>query len=670
MKRFLAAALAAIMIFSLAGCGAKTAEPTTAASQPTSETQAATTTQSETTAQDNTTLTLSNASQSTVDSNSGEAQLLARLQKAYNTQDLYGLMECFDPAIANASFAMMKLLGLDSDAYKAAMPFASKMIGQSGAMSDWGQVTLTALNIDGGGDDEVLTYQVDLSYPDGSSNSFEDTANIIRVDGTWYFSAFQPVVTSTVDYGPIPVNPDITEEDVEGELFIIGDKQHGPLGYINESGKEIVSLYFGDMQEFKGDYCAVSKGGKWGIIDRMGNLVIEYIFDDIKDYPSYGGWFSVKNENGWGAINPATGEAIECRFADIGAVGENGLVPVKSDGYWGIVTITDASITDYLYLSTESSYHADMLGVAINSAWGIIDANGEYLLQPAANRSAVEITDNGLIFVKEGDWNIYDSNMNLLFSEIYEYEQLAEDRILFRSKHSVLIDGKGNIIADSDTIAEQYFAAHSDELSSNDAYYGSISVPDYLNGLLEVHATAGYSSVINIIDYDGNLKLNEWFSGDSSGSRNLSASNDNSVLYAGSEFVYTDIFDLNTGNKLAELPFTIFHARQFGGTALCEGRRDGRDYDVIIDASGGDYTNYQEVNDISVFLNSGNWRNEYPIVTDGVFYGVYGPNGYLGNGLTYTSVNWDKNNQIYTLQVGANTERYRIGTDGTVNRLE
>ena len=49
---------------------------------------------------------------------------------------------------------------------------------------------------------------------------------------------------------------------------------------------------------------------------------------------------------------------------------------------------------------------------------------------------------------------------------------------------------------------------------------------------------------------------------------------DKTTLYAGSEYSKTDIFDLTSGNKVAELPSTIFHVKQYGSIALCEGRKD------------------------------------------------------------------------------------------------
>ena len=281
-----------------------------------------------------------------------------------------------------------------------------------------------------------------------------------------------------------------------------------------------------------------------------------------------------------------------------------------------------------------ASYCMNLLGVAINNAWGVIDGSGNYVLQPAANRTELEVSNSGLIFAKDqgrySSTTIYDSDANILFADVNSYEFLADGKILITTTHdadyaygpidnnwsrSVVLDENGNILMDSDKIATQYFTSHPDVVDDRHFNYGSITTPGYTDGIFEI-SVHGTSTYLNVSDLNGNLLLNEWFSADGSGTRSLSISDNKTTLYAGSEYGKTDIFDLESGNKVAELPFTIFHVKQFGNTALCEGRKDGRDFDIIIDASNGDYTNYQEYKDIALYMSSALWNKEYPIVTN------------------------------------------------------
>ena len=614
---------------------------------------------------------------SNVDMDSEEVKLLLRLEKAYNDRDLYGIIECFDPSVSNAFFAAAKIMGLDSDSVKNMMPFTSKMIAQSGAVdgSYWGAVELTPLEILDDGMSGVIKYQVDIVYEDGSDRSFEDTAAIVKVEDVWYLSAFQPIKES--EYAPIPVNPDITEADVEGELFIIGNTSWRPCGYINESGKEIVSPYFREMKGFYGDYCAVTMDGqKWGFIDRMGNLVIDYIFPDVGEGAAEG-YFSVYDGSAWGALNPETGEVVECNYEAIGMMGENGLIPVKQSGYWGISDKNGNMKVDYLYTEVENQYHGNRIGVAVNNAWGIIDGDGNYVLPLSADRQDVETTDVGLSIAEEDDrFSIYDKDMNQIFTDLGNYERISEDRFLIKTKHSegyqlchrydyddrsMLIDEKGNILADSDEMTKDYISMYPGELD-NVVNYGYFEKDSSCADRIVVRMNAKHN-VLNIMDYDGNILLNEWPSYTYTSENFV---NDGKMFFIGSDFGYTKIYDLVTGDLITELPFQIWRACQLGSVIVCETSRDDIEGDVLIDVSNNDYTDYK-------VYNGAHWspdKNDYPIVTDGIFYGVYTAEGFIGKGLTYSSVDWDGANRIYTLEYGAATEQYRIGKDGTVNKIQ
>lgn len=124
----------------------------------------------------------------------GLKDLLSRLQIAYNSQDLYGIVQCFDPSVSDATLGIIKLFGLN-DAFKSIIPFASKVIGASGIIdnSSWGTCKLSIVEFSVDGSSGSLTYQVAITYNNGTTNTFNDTANIMKVSDTWYFSAIQPV---------------------------------------------------------------------------------------------------------------------------------------------------------------------------------------------------------------------------------------------------------------------------------------------------------------------------------------------------------------------------------------------------------------------------------------------------------------------------------------------
>lgn len=206
---------------------------------------------------------LTEGSVPTINLTTGPATILPRLEKAYNSRDLYAIVECFDPSISEAFFGVAKLFGVEADAFADILPFFSKMLGSSGTLESdsWGTVTLTALEQTIDIDIGTLTYNVNIDLPNGTNQNFDEAIEVMEVDGVWYISSTQPmnlaglISGTTVVPDPIPVVEGITEADVEGELLPI--EQRYLYGIMNASGKTIINPFFAEIGEFTDGYCPV-----------------------------------------------------------------------------------------------------------------------------------------------------------------------------------------------------------------------------------------------------------------------------------------------------------------------------------------------------------------------------------------------------------------------------
>ena len=119
----------------------------------------------------------------------GVKDLLGRLEKAYNAKDVYGLLKVYDPTYTDGMLGMLSLFGVDDDALESLMPFASQILAQYSS-TDIGKVKLTLRELTVNGDNGTVRYEVDMKFKDGGKNSLTDTANIVKVKGKWYFSAY------------------------------------------------------------------------------------------------------------------------------------------------------------------------------------------------------------------------------------------------------------------------------------------------------------------------------------------------------------------------------------------------------------------------------------------------------------------------------------------------
>lgn len=152
------------------------------------------------------------------------------------------------------------------------------------------------------------------------------------------------------------------------QLASHSDYEPGVWGFVNEKGEEVISPQYIFANDFQGGIAIVAKGEwsiypkwddehdqcrywseeeLWGGIDKRGNEVIPFIFDEIVAYMVYekediskrgeiykahvGGW-----ENGyWGIIDRKGKWIVQPQFEDIGFEYHDGLFTFYRENMWG-----------------------------------------------------------------------------------------------------------------------------------------------------------------------------------------------------------------------------------------------------------------------------------------------------------------------------------------------
>ena len=87
---------------------------------------------------------------------------------------------------------------------------------------------------------------------------------------------------------------------------MIGIREKGKWGYMNDKGDVIVSPKYDTCTGFKYGYGRVKSAGKWGIVDRSGTEIFTTKYENI--LPGENGYFIYYN-NGWGMMDK-TGKVI------------------------------------------------------------------------------------------------------------------------------------------------------------------------------------------------------------------------------------------------------------------------------------------------------------------------------------------------------------------------
>lgn len=642
--------------------------------------------------------------------------LMKRMEKAYNAQDVYALLQLYDPTYTDAMFGMMNLIGLNGDTFKSVLPFASQIISQynSNSSTDSGKITVKLLDYSVNGTTGTAKYQVDFSFKDGSKDTLTQTADIVKVDDKWYFSYFPSTVGSvaTTDNssvstdaqptatGPIPVAAGLTESDVAGDLYYIkGKKADGTDGWgvINAQGKEIIAPYFTGIKVFDGNCFAVTLDGiYWGFIDRNGQLVHDYQYRGVSD-PDSQGFYAVYDGKKYGVYNPSTGQSVSCEYDAVGKVNESGLFPAKQQGYWGIMDIDGNIRVNFRYDEISNQISNDLIAVSLNGAWGIVDSHGNEILPITRGRYIIQINNEvGTVFVEDQNsqqeqisngyynvLNVYNQDGRLLSSMPFQsYGKLNKGRILLMQNSDIiermlryqLLDAYGNVWIDTDQIILQvidlYFSKHPERADMNyfrDMYLSQIGNTDYLLLTTEVYDLVENEINFLICDLDGVPTTQSFFSSSIRPSAFLSE--DGTRLFVTSsdlgnnDTTITRIYSFPDMTLLSEQNYMVRWLEQFGEFFIFQGEYS--DTYFLADQNGNVVQRYSSCS-LDTLDNS---SQSYAFLSDGVYYGVFTDQGFVGKGVAYSKVSCDEETRTIILNDGANQETYRYNPDGTITQL-
>ncbi len=184
------------------------------------------------------------------------------------------------------------------------------------------------------------------------------------------------------------------------------------MGYSDSTGKEIIPCIFNYCEDFKNNgYAKIMLNGKFGVINKTGNLVIKNEWDDVEisDLISI---IAVKQNKNWGFID-TTGKVvipisygfyrvvssnlIKLQLGDktigLNRHGEiaipmiydnfmaftNGLAAVKQNGKWGFIN-EEQKVIIPIEFDMVNSFYEGMAVVQKKNKWGCINTNGEIII--------------------------------------------------------------------------------------------------------------------------------------------------------------------------------------------------------------------------------------------------------------------------------------------------
>ncbi|MDR2557971.1 MAG: WG repeat-containing protein [Oscillospiraceae bacterium] len=185
----------------------------------------------------------------------------------------------------------------------------------------------------------------------------------------------------------------------------------GRWGYINKDGNEVIPLIYDSADVFAEGLAAVQLNGKWGFINTRGDETVPFVYDDALSFNEGAVW--VRQGEYWGLIDNSGNELIEFKYERIIPFSE-GLAAVQLRGRWGYIDRQGNEIIPFIY-EMAYRFNEGLAPVGINDKWGFIDYEGR-LVVPFEFEN-ISSSSGGLIVVEENMiFNVIDRFGNVLLS--------------------------------------------------------------------------------------------------------------------------------------------------------------------------------------------------------------------------------------------------------------
>lgn len=118
----------------------------------------------------------------------------------------------------------------------------------------------------------------------------------------------------------------------------IAVRQGDAFFLIDTKGERVSDQNYEGMKAFEAEsMCAVCIDGKWGYIDKDGNLKLACSYEDAKSFTN--GYAAVKKNGSWGYIDENNYMTIRPSFEDAGLMTEDGVAPVCHGNTWTLLQL-------------------------------------------------------------------------------------------------------------------------------------------------------------------------------------------------------------------------------------------------------------------------------------------------------------------------------------------
>ncbi len=177
----------------------------------------------------------------------------------------------------------------------------------------------------------------------------------------------------------IPCNLNDASQFSEGLAYFSSEEYHG---YIDITGKIKINLGEYAGFAFSEGFAAVNNNKfQFGFINKNGELVIDFKFDEVGNFKE--GFAKFNRDNKFGFIDKTGNERIPANFDIVRNFSEGlafvGLYDINFRTYWAAIDTNGKYLTRHIFTRVQD-YSEGLAAVRDSTDWGYINKNGEYVI--------------------------------------------------------------------------------------------------------------------------------------------------------------------------------------------------------------------------------------------------------------------------------------------------
>lgn len=189
---------------------------------------------------------------------------------------------------------------------------------------------------------------------------------------------------------------------------IVAEK-NGRYGYLDKKFAEKTDFIYDSATPLYGGIGAVKQGDRWALINRKGELVTEFIYDEVvqnsKGICSVNKMIAVRQGNAFFFVNEKGERLSENTYEAAKAFEAEDLCAVCVNGKWGYIDQSEQMVIECSYEDARS-FTNGYAAVMKNGIWGYIDRDNYMTISPVFDDAGL-MTESGVAPVCHGStWTL------------------------------------------------------------------------------------------------------------------------------------------------------------------------------------------------------------------------------------------------------------------------